>query len=686
MKINYRSEIDGLRAIAVIAVILYHAQVTISGYSPFKGGFIGVDIFLVISGYLITSIIYKELVTTGNFSFKNFYERRVRRIIPALLFVIVLSLPLFWMYLLPNKLVEFAKSILYSLGFSSNFYFWFTGLKYGADDSLLLPFLHTWSLAVEEQYYILFPIIFLFIFKYLKKYLLKILILIGVISIIVADWGSRSHPSFNFYILPTRGWELIAGSLLAYFEINFGRENKNINKNLKKLLPILGLILVLHAIFFFNDEMFHPSFYTLSPIIGTCLIIWYLQKDTFLEKILSSKLFVGIGLISYSLYLWHYPLFAFARITELTHGSIINKIILLVIIVLLSVFSYFFIEKPARDKKKSFNLILIVIFITTIIISSFSILIIKKEGFKSRISQSIIKNINIESSWELLKNNKGEKCFDNKNNCIFNKKSNRKVYIIGDSHMGALIYDLKDKTQKNNYQFITSTFIGCLYFPGFDKVKQKSNKIDKKCNNEYFINLEKKLLSEKNSIIILGGRLPLYLSGRSFDNLEGGMESEGRKWKMKFSPVGNYKDIESSFKFSVSKLLKNDHKIILIYPIPEVGWNVPQKLLNLSPKKISEINEFFKFNFKTEDYITTSFQVYKDRTESSFNLLDSVKGKNVYRIYPHKLFCNTIIKDRCTTHNSKNIFYDDDDHTSLKGSQMINDLIIKKIKKIDLKQ
>ena len=165
MKINYRSEIDGLRAIAVIAVILYHAQVTISGYSPFKGGFIGVDIFLVISGYLITSIIYKELVTTGNFSFKNFYERRVRRIIPALLFVIVLSLPLFWMYLLPKKLVEFAKSILYSLGFSSNFYFWFTGLKYGADDSLLLPFLHTWSLAVEEQYYILFPIIFLLIFK-----------------------------------------------------------------------------------------------------------------------------------------------------------------------------------------------------------------------------------------------------------------------------------------------------------------------------------------------------------------------------------------------------------------------------------------------------------------------------------------------------------------------------------------
>ena len=168
MKLTYRPEIDGLRAIAVGAVIIYHAQITILGHQIFKGGFIGVDIFFVISGYLITSIILKELVTTGSFSFKYFYQRRLRRILPILLFVILSSLPIAWMYLLPNSLVDFSKSALYSLGFSSNFYFHFSGLEY-AVDKLKNPLLHTWSLSVEEQYYIIFPVILLITFKYFKN-------------------------------------------------------------------------------------------------------------------------------------------------------------------------------------------------------------------------------------------------------------------------------------------------------------------------------------------------------------------------------------------------------------------------------------------------------------------------------------------------------------------------------------
>ena len=169
MKLTYRPEIDGLRAIAVVAVILYHAQTTILGYQPFKGGFIGVDIFFVISGYLITSIILRELVTTGTFSFKYFYERRIRRILPALLTVMLVSFPFAWIYLLPNSFIDFSKSILYSLGFSSNFYFDFIAQLYNAENSLKIPFLHTWSLSVEEQYYLLFPIIFFIVIRYFNK-------------------------------------------------------------------------------------------------------------------------------------------------------------------------------------------------------------------------------------------------------------------------------------------------------------------------------------------------------------------------------------------------------------------------------------------------------------------------------------------------------------------------------------
>ena len=221
MKLEYRPEIDGLRAIAVGAVILYHAQITILGHQPFKGGFIGVDIFFVISGYLITSIILKELLTTGSFSFKYFYERRIRRILPVLLFIMLVSLPFAWMYLPPINFflfhLEFSKSILYSLGFSSNFYFHYSGQQYGAESGLLKSFLHTWSLSVEEQYYILFPIVLLIAFKYFRKYLVHILILGFIISLVSAEWTSRNYASASFYFLHTRMWELLAGSILAYF-------------------------------------------------------------------------------------------------------------------------------------------------------------------------------------------------------------------------------------------------------------------------------------------------------------------------------------------------------------------------------------------------------------------------------------------------------------------------------------
>ena len=334
MKLTYRPEIDGLRAIAIGAVILYHAQITILGHQPFKGGFIGVDIFFVISGYLITSIILKELITTGSFSFKNFYERRIRRILPALLFVMLVSLPFAWMYLLPSSFIDFSRSILYSLGFSSNYYFWYSGNQYGAESGFLKPFLHTWSLSVEEQFYILFPIVLLITFKYYRKYLIHILILGFVVSLGLADWSSRNYSSATFYFLHTRVWELLAGSILAYFEITGGRVRFKY-KIFNLILPSIGLFLIGHSILFFNDKMFHPSFYTLSPIIGVCLIIWYSNKDELITKILSTKLFVGIGLISYSLYLWHYSIFAFTRNIFFFDGTISKKLIVGVTIIIL---------------------------------------------------------------------------------------------------------------------------------------------------------------------------------------------------------------------------------------------------------------------------------------------------------------------------------------------------------------
>jgi len=683
MKINYRPEIDGLRAIAVSAVILYHCQIVILGQRPFKGGFIGVDIFFVISGYLITSLILKELITTGSFSFKNFYERRVRRILPALLVVILTSLPFAWMYLLPNSFIDFSKSIIYSLSFGSNFYFHFSGQQYGAESGLLKPFLHTWSLSVEEQFYILFPIVLLIIFKFFNKYLIYTFIFGFIISLGVADWTSKNSLSVSFYFIHTRMWELLAGSILAYFEIKQGQRSQN--KLLNLIMPGIGLSLIIFTVVFFKLHFPHPSLYSLPAILGVCLIIWFSNSNELITKLLSTKVFVGVGLISYSLYLWHYPILAFVRINEIGDSNT-SLVSLLIATTILSILTYYLIEKPARNKNLNFKILsssLAICFFLSII---FSLNVVNKAGYKNRLPEILAKNLEqdifqrniFEDSWKFwhyLKNENGEYCFNNIERCRFNLSSNQKVYLVGDSHAGSLMYDLKNKTVDKNYQFITSVVGACSYYPGFNLIIPKTGKVDEKCTDKYFQNLKEILSKEKDSIIIFAARFPAHLTKLEFSQ---NINDKKVKWHRDYVSVGKYDDLQTSFRNEVLNLAKNN-KIILMYPIPEIDFD-PNKKIYL--KWINRENKFSKdFNF---EYITTSYKSYLRRVESSFELLNSIDGNNIYRVYPHTLFCNTTFKDKCMTHNDEIVFYIDNHHPSLKGSYLINELIMKEINKIEL--
>jgi peptidoglycan/LPS O-acetylase OafA/YrhL len=633
MKLTYRPEIDGLRAIAVGAVILYHAPITILGYKPFKGGFIGVDIFFVISGYLITSIILKELVTTGSFSFKHFYERRVRRILPALLFVMLVSLPFAWMYLLPDNFIDYSKSILYSLGFSSNFYFWYSGQQYGAESGLLIPFLHTWSLSVEEQFYILFPIVLLITFKYFKKYLVHILILGFIISLGLAEWTSRNYPSASFYFLHTRMWELLAGSILAYFEITFGHRSKNRILNL--LLPFIGLILIGHSILFFNDEMFHPSFYTLSLIIGVCLIIWFSDKNELITKILSTKLFVGIGLISYSLYLWHYPIFAFIKITGLVMGNVTYKLLLIPILLICSVISYYFVEKPFRNKKNSIKNILILIFISSLILISYNLYVIYNNGVKNRLPEIFQQNLR------------------ERNVNFHQKDSTQKIVLIGDSHSEALEFNLNEEIKKKDLSLIR--FRTKMYLTNFNNINKKTKKINDFNKNN--IKIDNFLKENSNLIIVFHHRWGIRLSELNFLNEEG---------------------FKEALHSQINKIITQGHKLILVYPVPELGADPNRYLFR---KYILNKNVFNN----SIPVFSSSYEVYKKRNKLMFEVLDSIKNENIIRIYPHKLFCDKQIKDRCVANDKNNIFYYDDDHLSLQGSKFVVDEIMKEIEKIEIK-
>ena len=426
---QYRPEIDGLRSIAVFAVIFYHLQISFDNIEILKGGFLGVDIFFVISGYLITSIIYRELLISNKFSFKNFYEKRIRRLLPALIFVALMSSFLAWKYMMPTNFVDYSKSIIYSVFFSSNFFFYFSELEYFQDDALLKPFLHTWSLAVEEQFYILFPIFFLIFFRNLKNYIIHILVTISLVSLIFASYSSNIYPSSSFYFIHTRIWELLLGSILACLEIKKGHRSEKKLYNL--FFQIIGLSLIIFSIIYFDDDMNHPSYLTFIPVAGTSLIIWFSQKENLIIKILSSRMFVGIGLISYSLYLWHYPIFAFGRLQQ-ELPSIKDKLEWLILTFILSIITYYIIEKPFRLKYKKFNFtkiskIIPISIIVLIIINTYNI---KNKGFVKR--QMITENFFMDQKGYAV--NDYYKYRENYTPKAFTTNSSKKnILIVGNS-------------------------------------------------------------------------------------------------------------------------------------------------------------------------------------------------------------------------------------------------------------
>jgi len=380
-KLSYRAEIDGLRALAVISVILYHAQILVFGRDWFEGGYIGVDIFFVISGYLITRLILSDLYVKGSFSLLNFYERRARRILPMLFILIFASIPFAWQKLLPSDFVEYAESILASLFFGSNFFFYFTTTEYGADSSLLKPLLHTWSLGIEEQFYLVFPILAIVVFKYFRNYFLIILVALSLVSLQFAELMEARNSELNFYLPFSRFWELAVGSVLACREF----KSKHINQSVAaQALPMVGLCMLLYSVLFFDGESSHPGFLTLIPVVGVALIIGFSSKDELVGKLFGGKVFVWIGLISYSAYLWHFPIFAFSRMGPSDPNNY-DKLMWIGLTFVLSSASYLGIERPFRNRRvitrKLFSLSMAV---SLMVCLSFVVFAIGSEGYAKR--------------------------------------------------------------------------------------------------------------------------------------------------------------------------------------------------------------------------------------------------------------------------------------------------------------
>lgn len=378
---EYRREIDGLRAVAVIPVILFHA-----GFTAFPGGFVGVDIFFVISGYLITSLIIEEK-RSSTFSLMRFYERRARRILPALLTVMFFCLPAAWVLLFPSDFVDFSNSLISVPLFASNFLFWKTsGYFEGAAE--MKPLLHTWSLAVEEQYYLLFPIFFLLIWKAGRSWWIAIFSLIVVASLLAAQWASTTSPVAGFYLLPTRSWELILGALVAALQAVGKRSPARFAQFPAAAGAMVGLGLITVSLVAFDGSTPTPSIATLVPTMGAALVLAFAIEGTLAARILSSPWLVRIGLISYSLYLWHQPLLAFAKHAGASvEGGFVSAALIAVSVVLATA-SWHLVERPFRNRQiVSARLVLILTLSGSTLLMAIGAAGRLANGFDGRISE-----------------------------------------------------------------------------------------------------------------------------------------------------------------------------------------------------------------------------------------------------------------------------------------------------------
>ncbi|MEQ9457182.1 MAG: acyltransferase family protein [Alphaproteobacteria bacterium] len=336
---DHRPDIDGLRAISVIPVILFHGNISL-----FSGGYVGVDIFFVISGYLISRIILQK-IENGTFTFSHFFESRVRRIVPALIVLVLFCIVIFFPVMIPEEFLRLSWSSIYTISFLSNFYFYET-VGYFTQNADQIPLLHTWSLGVEAQFYAVFPFFVALLYRRSYATLVSGLVVATLVSFILCIYVASVNSSIAFFYFPMRGWELGVGSLLACYDHRVPR-NTGCGA-LMSAIVLVGITFIGVSVVVFDQATAHPGWITLVPVVGAILVIYAAPFDNFIGRLLASRPLVLIGLASYSAYLIHQPLFAYLRIQMPDNGIICETSIVLVGTAILSVISYKFIECPFR--------------------------------------------------------------------------------------------------------------------------------------------------------------------------------------------------------------------------------------------------------------------------------------------------------------------------------------------------
>lgn len=618
-RISFREDINTLRAIAVLGVLIYHSKIGI-----FKSGYLGVDVFFVISGYLISNIIIAEL-NNNTFRFRNFYLRRVKRILPALFLTLLLTLLPSYFLFYPKAFREYTDSLTSTLFFYSNYYFKSLDF-YNAEPTQFMPLLHTWSLSVEEQFYIAFPLLVYLIYRFYQKYFLYLIIIFFTTSLYL---NTLSIDFEKFYNLEYRSWQLLLGTL-AMIVASFYRF---------KYIDVIGYLSIIFSFIYFDENwLLNIEPRILSSFGVFCVLVSKSRKSNFLHN----NLFKFIGLSSFSLYLFHQPLFAYFRYFE----KVVNwqevksdidvsvKFLLILFLLPFSYLSYKYLEKPFIDnfdlKKKIF---LTVSFMTILIFALNSDTLL---NLKYRNVEASYKITNYGDVDRNVARQDGKICPDRSivNTCIFNKGSDIKVVLLGDSHAITLSEYLSKNLQ--DYELYILTGDACLYIYG----KQPQGICDNKEKSEF----DDFVLSFENSIYIYVGNI--------------------------YSPDYSIQyDLEIDIPRTIDLLVEKNNSVILIEQIPKFPFSVITQYYD-------GVNWGDTISFKYDDWIYDERKIFTDK------IYKTITNENTYKISSEKIFCDSIVKDECVGAFKDQVFYYDDNHISIDGANLIGQEIIKKINQI----
>ncbi len=653
---KYRPDIDGLRAVAVLAVVAFHAFP-----SWVRGGFIGVDVFFVISGYLISTIIFENL-DKGTFSFAEFYARRIKRIFPALLLVLIACFAFGWFALLADEYKQLGKHIAASAGFISNFTLW-NEAGYFDNSAETKPLLHLWSLGIEEQFYIVWPLLLWFAWK--RKFnLLTITIVVAITSFVLNIKGIKHDMVATFYSPQTRFWELLSGSLLAWItlykkdtfanvklkiddwlsRIIFSEKKEADGKTLSNVLSFVGLLLLIYGFWRINKELSFPGKWALVPVLGAVLIITAGSKAWVNRVILSNKIAVWFGLISFPLYLWHWPILSFARIVESEVPSRNIRIAAVVLSILLAWLTYKLVERPLRFGKHGNVKVAVLVFLLAIV-GYVGFNTYDRDGYEFR--NSIKRFVNNKN--ELIRTQAlDDECLKYTGiakplfpYCRFtNTNSIETVAVIGDSHAHVAYPGIAEYLRNKGINSVLLANSGC---PPFIGSYQGSNQVEKDACRDRVEQLLDTVSNHKDiRRVFVFTRGPTYNTGT--EPLTGSKDLTGGN----NIPITEF---ANSAQLSFDKLSKSGKLIFYVTENPELSYSAEACL-----------GRPFKSNVRNCAVEKNSVLERQADYLSAFNNLKNVTFIDSLGAFcPHK---TCIVFD-----DNGSLLYADDDHLSIAGSR-----------------